>query len=50
MKASRITAGLCCFALGLGAVATAQAQTVLRVGWTNTFESHYGVAIKAFGR
>ena len=48
MKASRITAGLM-FALGLGAVVTAQAQTVLRVGWTNTFESHYGVAIKAFG-
>ena len=36
-------------ALGLGMAVTAQAQTVLKVGWTTTIDSHYGVGITTFG-
>ena len=34
--------------LGLG-IAAAQAQTVFKIGWTNTIDSHYGVGITTFG-
>ena len=35
-------------AFGLGVSVAANAQTVLKVGWTNTVESHYGVALTTF--
>ena len=35
-------------AFGLGVAMAANAQTVLKVGWTNTVESHYGVALTTF--
>jgi len=35
-------------AFGLGVAVAADAQTVLKVGWTNTVESHYGVALTTF--
>jgi tripartite ATP-independent transporter DctP family solute receptor len=34
--------------LGLG-IAAAQAQTVFKIGWTNTIDSHYGVGVTTFG-
>ena len=37
-------------ALGLGVTAlSAQAQTVYKIGWTNTIDSHYGVGVTTFG-
>ena len=60
MKAVRLIAGIV-MALGVG-FAHAQAQapdaapqakkaraTTLRLGWTNTIDSHYGVAVTTFG-
>lgn len=36
--------------LGLGVMVTsAQAQTVFKIGWTNTIDSHYGVGVTTFG-
>jgi tripartite ATP-independent transporter DctP family solute receptor len=35
--------------LGLSFAFTTQAQTVLKVGWTNTIDSHYGIGITTFG-
>jgi TRAP-type transport system periplasmic protein len=50
MKVSRLAAHLITV-LGLSFAFTtqAQAQTVLKVGWTNTIDSHYGVGITTFG-
>ena len=49
MKASRTVAGLL-VGLGLGvAVTAAQAQTVFKIGWVNTIDSHYGVGVTTFG-
>lgn len=47
MKARQFTAFLL-IALGLGSTAV-QAQTVLKVGYTATNDSHYGVAANVFG-
>jgi len=47
MKAKQFTAFLL-MALGLGSAAV-QAQTVLKVGYTATNDSHYGVAANVFG-
>ncbi|WP_263772778.1 TRAP transporter substrate-binding protein [Propionivibrio soli] len=50
MRASRIAAGLIlALGLGMGAAVTAQAQTELKIGWTNTIDSHYGVGVTTFG-
>jgi tripartite ATP-independent transporter DctP family solute receptor len=35
--------------LGLGVSFASHAQTVLKVGWTNTIDSHYGMGITTFG-
>ena len=48
MKASRLATTLI-VALGLGAVAAAQAQTALKIGYTATNDSHYGAAANTFG-
>jgi len=49
MKASRMVAGLL-VGLGFGvAVTAAQAQTVFKIGWVNTIDSHYGVGVTTFG-
>lgn len=47
MKATRLMAGVV-MGLGLG-IAAAQAQTVFKIGWTNTIDSHYGVGVTTFG-
>ena len=47
MKATRLVAGVV-MGLGLG-IAAAQAQTVFKIGWTNTIDSHYGVGVTTFG-
>ena len=36
-------------AMGFGLSAVAQAQTVFKIGWTNTIDSHYGVGVTTFG-
>jgi tripartite ATP-independent transporter DctP family solute receptor len=46
MKATKIVAGLL---VGFGLVVSAQAQTVFKIGWTNTIDSHYGVGVTTFG-
>ena len=46
MKATKIVAGLL---VGFGLAVTAQAQTVFKIGWTNTIDSHYGVGVTTFG-
>jgi tripartite ATP-independent transporter DctP family solute receptor len=46
MKATRLAVGIL---VGLGLAASAQAQTVLRVGWTNAIDSHYGMGATTFG-
>ena len=49
MKLSRLAVQLIAV-LGLSISSfAAQAQTVLKVGWTNTIDSHYGVGITTFG-
>ncbi len=49
MKLSRLAVQLIAV-LGLSISSfAAQAQTVLKVGWTNTMDSHYGVGITTFG-
>lgn len=35
--------------LGLGISFASHAQTVLKIGWTNTIDSHYGVGVTTFG-
>lgn len=45
MKTTRLIAGL---AVALGFSMTVQAQTVLKIGWTNTIDSHYGVMATTF--
>ena len=35
--------------VGLGISFAAHAQTVLKIGWTNTIDSHYGVGVTTFG-
>ena len=46
MKATKIVAGLL---VGFGLTVSAQAQTVFKIGWTNTIDSHYGVGVTTFG-
>ena len=48
MKLSRLAVHLIAV-LGLSISFASQAQTVLKVGWTNTIDSHYGLGINAFG-
>ena len=48
MKAMKLVAGVV-VGLGLGMVVSAQAQTVFKIGWTNTIDSHYGVGVTTFG-
>ena len=47
MKVSQVAASLIAV-LGLSLSAASQAQTVLKVGWTNTIDSHYGVMATTF--
>ena len=35
--------------VGFGLAVTAQAQTVYKIGWTNTLDSHYGAGVTTFG-
>ena len=35
--------------VGLGISFAAHAQTVLKIGWTNTIDSHYGIGVTTFG-
>jgi tripartite ATP-independent transporter DctP family solute receptor len=47
MKAIRLVVGIL---MGLGTVAmSAQAETILRIGWTNAIDSHYGMGATTFG-
>ncbi|HSD61265.1 MAG TPA: TRAP transporter substrate-binding protein [Burkholderiales bacterium] len=48
MKPVQLLASLF-FALGLAVSAAAQAQTVLKIGYTATNDSHYGTAANVFG-
>ncbi len=48
MKPSQLFASLIC-ALGLIGSVVAQAQTVLKIGYTATNDSHYGTAANVFG-
>ena len=48
MKVSRLAAHLVAV-LGFSISLAANAQTVLKVGWTNTIDSHYGVGMTTFG-
>ena len=50
MNVSRLAAHLIAV-LGLSFAFTAQsqAQTMLKIGWTNTIDSHYGVGVTTFG-
>lgn len=48
MKRTHLVASVL-FTLGLGCTATAQAQTLLKIGYTATNDSHYGVAANVFG-
>ena len=48
MKVSRLAAHLVAV-LGFSISLAANAQTVLKVGWTNTIDSHYGIAMTTFG-
>ena len=49
MKIARLAANLVAvMGLGLALTSPVQAQTALKVGWTNTIESHYGVALSTF--
>lgn len=48
MKVSKLAAQLIAV-LGLGISFAAHAQTVLKIGWTNTIDSHYGVGVTTFG-
>ena len=49
MKVSRLAAHLIAvLGFGLALTSQAQAQTVLKIGWTNTIDSHYGVAATTF--
>ena len=48
MKVSRVAAPLLAV-LGLSISFAAQAQTELKIGWTNTIDSHYGVGVTTFG-
>jgi tripartite ATP-independent transporter DctP family solute receptor len=47
MKATRMAVGVLA-GVGLAVAMTAQAQTALRIGWTNAIDSHYGVAATTF--
>ncbi len=47
MKVSQVAASLIAV-LGLSLSAASQAQTVLKIGWTNTIDSHYGKGVVAF--
>ena len=48
MKVSRVAAPLLAV-LGLSISFATQAQTELKIGWTNTIDSHYGVGVTTFG-
>ena len=48
MKVSRIAACLAAV-VGFSVSFTASAQTELKIGWTNTIDSHYGVGVTTFG-
>ena len=49
MKVSRLAAQLVTvIGLGFAFASQGQAQTELKVGWTNTLDSHYGVALTTF--
>ena len=47
MNVSRLAAHLF-VVLGISLSCTAQAQTELKIGWTNTIDSHYGTGITTF--
>ena len=48
MKVSQLAASLVAV-LGLGVSFASQATTELKIGWTNTIDSHYGVGVTTFG-
>ena len=49
MKVSRLAAQLVAvLGFSLSFASSSQAQTELKVGWTNTIDSHYGVALTTF--
>ena len=48
MKVSKLAAMLIAV-LGLGVSFASHAQTVLKIGWTNTIDSHYGMGVTTFG-
>ncbi len=48
MKVSQRVAQLIAV-VGLGISFAAHAQTVLKIGWTNAIDSHYGVGVTTFG-
>ena len=50
MKVSRLTASLIAIlGLSFSLASPVQAQTKLKIGWTNTIDSHYGVGVTTFG-
>lgn len=49
MKVSRLAANvIAVLGIGFSFVSASQAQTELKIGWTNTIDSHYGVAVTTF--
>lgn len=49
MKVSRLAANLIAvLGFGFALISPLQAQTALKVGWTNAIDSHYGVALTTF--
>ena len=48
MKVSRVAAALLAV-VGFSVAFSVNAQTELKIGWTNTIDSHYGVAVTTFG-
>jgi len=48
MKVSKLAAMMIAV-LGLGVSFASHAQTVLKIGWTNTIDSHYGMGVTTFG-
>lgn len=48
MKVSKLAAMMIAV-LGLGISFASHAQTVLKIGWTNTIDSHYGMGVTTFG-
>jgi len=48
MKVTKLAAMMIAV-LGLGISFASHAQTVLKIGWTNTIDSHYGMGVTTFG-